>query len=264
MTFRFLALIAAISLSFSVHAAPKEARPTPDELMSKSFGGTFAGLLKGYAEIRMVITSPTGVTTDRTLSFRSMRTQGDLLLYLLRFENPADIRGTAFLVREQKGSFPQQYVYLPAAKQVNQVAAGKGTASFFGSDFLYADLWPITDNQKGDVKLSALDDKEVDGKKCYVVEAKINRTDSPYSRIVAYILQDKQQAIQVDFFGPDSKPLKTMKVLKFGEADGKPVPFEIEMKSTRGSVTKVSVTKLDPKKKFKEDEYFTKSALPNL
>lgn len=264
MAFRILALMVAVLLSLGANAAQAAARPTPDELMNKSFGGTFAGLLKGYAEIRMVITSPTGVTTDRTLSFRSMRTQGNLLLYLLRFENPADIRGTAFLVREQKGSFPLQYVYLPAAKQVNQVAAGKGTASFFGSDFLYADLWPITDDQKGDVKLSALDDKEVDGKKCYVVEAKIARTDSPYSRIVAYILQDKQRAIQVEFFGQDGKLLKSMKVLKFGEADGKAVPFDIEMKSTRGSTTKISVTKLDPKKTFKEDEYFTKDALRNL
>jgi hypothetical protein len=151
MTLRRIAFVAALTFGLSLQA---ETRPTPGALFKKAFESTFAGLSKGYAEIRMVTTSATGVKQEKTLSFRSMRSADNLLRFLIRFEEPASLRGMAFLVREQKGALPQQYVYVPVTKKVEKLTAGKLTGKFFGSDdFLNLDVSPpIQSAKKEDIE----------------------------------------------------------------------------------------------------------------
>jgi hypothetical protein len=278
MSFRILKSAAILCLALAAMAptaapkpaaspketAPKSAEsgPTADELAKKGLGSSFAGLQQGYAEMRMLITSATGVQKDQTLSFKSMRDSDGMLLYLLRFESPAELAGTSFLVRERKGALPAQYIYLPATKSVQEVAAGKATSSFFGSDFIYADLLPYPTDKKGQVELSRLPDNDnVGGQKCYVLEVKINDEKAPYSKIVASIEKEKMNPLQVEFFDRAGKALKTLKVLKLKKMEGKLVPVEFEMKNLQaGSKTQIFINTIDSKRKFKAEE-FTKDAL---
>lgn len=243
--------------------APAQKGPSAEELAKNAFGASFAGLTKGSAEMRMVVTSPNGTKKDQTVSFRSTRTPKGLLLYKIRFESPAEMKGTSFLVREREGELPAQYIYLPAAKVVQEVAAGKATSSFFGSDFIYADLLPYPTDKKDSIELTRLLDKEVDNKKCYVLRIKIKDKASPYSRIEASIAQKEMVAVQVEFFDWQDKALKTLKVRAAKEVQGKLVPSDIEMKNVQaGSKTEIYIKNVNVNAKFKEEE-FTKDALRN-
>lgn len=65
---------------------------------------------------------------------------------LIRFAEPADIRGTAFLVWEQPGiagsprGDDERFLYLPALGRVRRIAASETQESFVGSDFTYEDI----------------------------------------------------------------------------------------------------------------------------
>lgn len=59
---------------------------------------------------------------------------------LIRFTEPADIRGTGFLVWEQPGADDERFLYLPSLGRVRRIAASETQESFVGSDFTYEDI----------------------------------------------------------------------------------------------------------------------------
>jgi hypothetical protein len=279
MTIRLLKAAAFFCVALAAMAPTVDDKgPTPEALAKNAFGASFAGLTKGSAEMRMVITKGNTVI-DRTISFKSMR-EGKLLRYLVTFDSPPDERGTAFLVREKEKDFPEQYIWLPATKTLTQATAGKAVGSFFGSDFINADLEPYPEGKNDKVKLTRLPDRTVgqeievsyleagqkkvrkitSDQKSYVLRVAISDPQSPYSRIEAVILAKEMLAAQVDFFDPKGNPLKTMKVRKLSDVEGSLVPVDFVMQSAAGSKTEITVSKIKPNATFDKEE-FTKEAL---
>jgi hypothetical protein len=59
---------------------------------------------------------------------------------LIRFTEPADIRGTGFLVWERPDADDERFLYLPSLGRVRRIAASETQESFVGSDFTYEDI----------------------------------------------------------------------------------------------------------------------------
>ena len=59
---------------------------------------------------------------------------------LIRFTEPADIRGTSFLVWDQPGGDDERFLYLPSLGRVRRIAGSEAQESFVGSDFTYEDI----------------------------------------------------------------------------------------------------------------------------
>ncbi|MBE3575193.1 MAG: outer membrane lipoprotein-sorting protein [Firmicutes bacterium] len=60
---------------------------------------------------------------------------------VIKFLEPADVRGTAFLaILSEGGGDDTMMLYLPALKAVRRVAGSQRQASFMGSDFTYDDI----------------------------------------------------------------------------------------------------------------------------
>lgn len=59
---------------------------------------------------------------------------------MIRFTEPADIRGTSFLVWEQPSGDDDRFLYLPSIGRVRRIAASEAQESFVGSDFTYEDI----------------------------------------------------------------------------------------------------------------------------
>jgi hypothetical protein len=279
MTIRLLKAAAFFGLALGAMAPVVEEKcPTAEILAKKAFGASFAGLTKGSAQMRMVITKGSTVI-DRTISFKSMR-EGKLLRYLVTFDSPPDERGTAFLVREKEKGFPEQYIWIPANKTLVKASAGAALGSFFGSNFMKADLEPFPEQQSDKVKLTSLPEgklgQEIEvsysegGQKkvrkitsdqvTCALRVSIDDSQSPYSKIEALILKKEMLAAQVDFFDPAAKPLKTMKVRKLKEVEGALIPVDFVMQSVDGSKTEITVSKINPHAEFKAEE-FTSEAL---
>lgn len=95
-------------------------------------------------DFQLISTDKTGGT--RTLTGRvHARLENGLINAMMRIEQPSDLRGAAYLIREAKADQDEEmYVYLPALQKVRRVTGGMKDSSLFGTDLSYADIKQIT------------------------------------------------------------------------------------------------------------------------
>lgn len=93
------------------------------------------------ARVRMAIIDARGRSRIREIdSWTSQR--GSDSRILVRFQAPADVKGTALLTI-QKGRQDVQKLYLPSVGRIQTVGAAQLSDRFMGSDFLFDDLRPV-------------------------------------------------------------------------------------------------------------------------
>ena len=107
---------------------------TAEQIVDKALASGLFSFKEGQAVLEMEITQASGRVRNNTLSMKLRKTKDGLAQTMVRFEKPAAVKGTSFLVRERKGQLPDQFVFVPATKVVRRIAAGNSTRSFFGSD----------------------------------------------------------------------------------------------------------------------------------
>lgn len=256
------ALSIALSLSLMTLALPGLAQDlSAEEIVQKALNKSQVGMQQGTATLEMTIVSSRGEAKTRSLQVRAMRDQSGLLHSLVKFSKPAEVAGIAFLVREKKDALPDQYVYVPAAKVVRQIAAGNATSSFFGSDFTYADLMPLPMSEKDKVKINKLPDADVGGQPAYVIEALPQFEGSPYGKLVTYVHREHLVPLKVEFFDPKGKALKVLTVKKLKKVKGELVPVQLLMKNVQaGSSTQLEIQNPDPDARLSEAD-FTEEAM---
>ncbi len=94
--------------------------------------------------MRMRLVDRQGRVRERALAVTGLRggagrsVPGDRTL--IRFTEPADIRGTSFLVWEQPSGDDERFLYLPSLGRVRRIAGSEAQESFVGSDFTYEDI----------------------------------------------------------------------------------------------------------------------------
>lgn len=82
-----------------------------------------------------------------TVSLSELKPDGVSNKRLIRFNSPADVRGTSVLTIENRGTDDDIWIYLPALKKVRRLTATGRRESFAGTDFSYGDVigHPIAD-----------------------------------------------------------------------------------------------------------------------
>jgi outer membrane lipoprotein-sorting protein len=96
----------------------------------------------GRARVKMTITDAQGRTRQKeftTLRMNADDTDQAQKMYVY-FHEPADERGTVFMVWKHVGKDDDRWLYLPALDVVKQIAASDERTSFVGSHFFYEDV----------------------------------------------------------------------------------------------------------------------------
>lgn len=259
---RHMSLIATCFALALVHSPAKAATDlSAEQILERAFAKSQVGFQQGTATLEMTVVSPRGEAKQRTLYIKAMRGENGLLRSLVRFQKPAEVAGIAFLVREKKDALPDQYVYVPAARVVRQIAAGNAASSFFGSDFTYADLMPLPASERDKVKVQRLGDSDVGGQPAYVIEALPQFEGAPYAKLITYVHKEHLIPLKVEFFDPAGKPLKTLSIKKLKKLKNELVPVELMMKNLQvGSRTELEIISPDPDAKL-SDADFTEEAM---
>lgn len=130
---------------------------------------------------------------------------------LLEVEEPADLRGTRFLlIQKKKGS--DMFVYLPELKKVKRVSARNLRGKLLGSDFSYEEVEQLfaQGSQSDAVRLP---DAEKNGRPVYVLEAApAADSGSEYRKVTSFVDRETCVPLQIDFFEKGETPRKQVTI----------------------------------------------------
>lgn len=132
---------AVVLLAWTLPAGAQDAPPV-DEIVKKANHMAYYQGDDGRARVSMTITDKQGRTRNKEFTILRMdvgEDDGEQKFYVY-FHEPADERGTVFMVWKHVGKDDDRWLYLPALDVVKQIAASDERTSFMGSDFYYEDV----------------------------------------------------------------------------------------------------------------------------
>jgi predicted RND superfamily exporter protein len=212
----------------------------------------------------LTITSASGSTKVRSFKMASRdndQGENDMILYM---QEPADMRGNAFLVLGRAETEDERWIYIPALHRANRIVGSGRKGNFMSSDFTYDDIgspdideWTWTLGPR----------TELDGHPCQEVIAtpaddRILK-DTGLSEVHWFIDSELKTTRKAEFYdrqGALTRRMEVQKIELFGE-----VPFATDMLMTdlasgRTSRMTMSDLKVDA---GVDPAWFTKRALQN-
>jgi hypothetical protein len=202
------AICAAVAAGSGVSAADLSAH----DIMEKNFFVTKVSSLQ--LESTMVLINDKGQQrARRSTGLIKLQPNGIDSKLVVRFDTPADIKGTSFLQVEHIDGDDDLWIYLPALKKSRRLVASNKKDSFVGSDFSYAD---ITLPKVDQYRHALLRTEKVDGADCYVVESvPANdgvRANYGYGRKLTWVRADNFVESKVEYYDLAGRLWKTQTV----------------------------------------------------
>jgi outer membrane lipoprotein-sorting protein len=133
-------------------------------------------------QTKMILINKKGKTRSMTMATMSMDGNKKQITWFLE---PKDEKGVAFLKIEHDKKDDEMRMWLPAFKKVRRISSKKKGDAFMGSDLSYEDL---TNRIISENEYKRLDDEIIDGKECYVIEVRPNKSiESSYKKHISWI-----------------------------------------------------------------------------
>jgi len=194
-------------------------QPDAAQIMSKSRDLSITGSLS--ANISLTITEKGGSSRSRTISITTKSYADGLEKRIIKFIEPADVRGTSMLVVDNKNSADEMWIYLPALKKTRRIVTSEKGKSFMSSEFSNADMTSptISDFTHKHLEKSGTNNQ-------WIIESTPVNEDKAeeygYSRKISYISIDKSQVQKMEFYNFDNELFKIIEIKSiFPLSDGK-------------------------------------------
>jgi uncharacterized protein len=212
----------------------------------------------------LTITAASGTTKVRSFKMASRDNaegETDMILYM---QEPADMRGNAFLVLGHADAEDERWIYIPALHRANKIVGSGRKGNFMSSDFTYDDIGsPDLDEWTWTLGPEV----EVDGHACREVIAtpasdKIAK-DTGLSKVHWFIDTELKTTRKAEFYdrqGALSRRMVVEKIELFGEVPFATGMLMVDLGSGRSSRMTMSDLRLDM---GVEDGWFSKRALQN-
>lgn len=183
------------------------------------------------SEMSMVITSASGQSLSRT-----MQSWGKDDNRIVKFTDPADIRGSGLLSLDDGEGNESSYLWLPALGRVRRLSTSgeDQDGAFFGSDFTYEDLG--FEVSEWDAEL--LETNEEDGDFIYVLKATVkDGFTSQYDYVIFHVRESDMMPIYSELY-KDGELSKKQSLGGVVEVDGYTLPTSLRMENVQtGSFT---------------------------
>jgi len=159
------------------------------------------------ADMTMVLTNRHGEESIRKLRNRTLEVEGDGDKSLIIFDEPRDVKGTAFLSYSHKVGTDDQWLYLPALKRVKRIASNNKSGPFLGSEFAFED---ISSQEVEKYTYQYLRNEMIDGVDHFVVERYPVDPKSGYTRQITWLDTGEYRTHRIDFYDRKDSLLKTL------------------------------------------------------
>ncbi|WP_428479271.1 outer membrane lipoprotein-sorting protein [Photobacterium japonica] len=165
------------------------------------------GWQDSVATLSMVLENAHGETSERKLRIKSLEVADDGDKGLTVFDQPRDVKGTAFLNFSHTAKPDDQWLYLPALKRVKRIASRNKSGPFMGSEFAYEDLSSF---ELEKYTFTYLNDATINGEASYVLEQIPTDDYSGYTRQVVWLDKTHLRPLKMDFYDRRQALLKTL------------------------------------------------------
>jgi outer membrane lipoprotein-sorting protein len=160
------------------------------------------------AEMLMTLRNRQGQESIRKIRVMTLEVEGDGDKSLTIFDNPRDVKGTAFLNFTHKVGDDDQWLFLPALKRVKRISSRNKSGSFMGSEFAYED---IASQEVEKYTYKWIRDEMYDGQKCFVLERyPVDRKNSGYTRLLTWMDKKEYRPLKVEYYDRKNLHLKTL------------------------------------------------------
>jgi len=184
---------------------------TPEEkglAIAKEMDRRDKGFKDFTANMLMVLKNRHGQESIRRMRMKVLEVEDDGDKSLTIFDNPKDVKGTAFLNFTHKTGDDDQWLYLPALKRVKRISSRNKSGSFMGSEFAYED---ISSQEVEKYTYKWVRDEEYNGLDCFIVEYyPVDKKNSGYTRQVGWIDKQEYRTHKVEYFDRKKSHLKTL------------------------------------------------------
>jgi hypothetical protein len=180
---------------------------------------------------------------------------------VMRFLEPADVKGTGILTYEYEDRDNDMWLYMPALRKIRRIVSSEKTKSFMGSEFTNSD---ITRPKINDYAYTLLGSEAVGGVECWTIEmVPVSReivAEYGYSKRTGWIGKADFVSRKYEYYDLDGELLKVMtteKVKLLDRKNGKYQPVDITMENRQNGRSSRFVTEkiiFNPRVK---NEYFT-------
>jgi len=212
-------------------------------------------------EMTATLTTYDAKGNKRVRDFASVSKKfGTTTKMLIKFLSPANVKGTAILIYDNKDKDDDMWIYMPALRKTRRIISSEKSKSFMGSEFSNADMSRPTID---DFNYKLLGTKPYNGKTCWVIEI-TPKTDkiadeNGFSKKIAWIDKDKYYVYKMEFYDLDGELWKVMTVSDYQElGGGKVMSRKMEMKNEQtGRYSILSVSQLQAGSNLTENNFTT-------
>lgn len=180
---------------------------------------------------------------------------------LLRFMEPADVKGTGLLTFDYEKQDDDLWLYMPALRKSRRIVSTEKAKNFMGSEFTYSDMTPPT---LEDFTFNLLGEEETGGALCYQVEWIPNEDEiaeeNGYSRRITFFGKEDyviRKAIYYDLDGELFKELIVHEVKELDPVNHKYRAMHLEMINKQNGRRSVMVNEQLEFNPDISDDYFT-------
>ncbi len=159
------------------------------------------------SNLEMILRNKHGEQSTRVMRNKTLEVTGDGDKTLVIFDNPRDVKGTAFLSFTHKLENDDQWLFLPALKRVKRISSSNKSGSFMGSEFAYED---ITSQEVEKYTYRWLKDEAYEGKDAFLVERDPVDPNSGYTRQLVWVDKAEYIPLKIEYFDRKNSPLKTL------------------------------------------------------
>ena len=155
----------------------------------------------------MILRNKQGQESKRRVRVKVLEVAEDGDKSLFVFDEPRDVKGTAFLIHAHRESADDQWLYLPALKRVKRISSSNQSGSFMGSEFAYEDMSP---QEVEKFTYRYLRDEPCGELTCTVTERTPTDKKSGYRRQLIWQDRDTLRTWKVEYYDRKDAHLKTL------------------------------------------------------
>lgn len=165
------------------------------------------GYKDSTARLTMELKNKQGNTSTRQVRVKNLEVEGDGDKSMSIFDEPADVKGTAFLTYSHSLKPDEQWLYLPALKRIKRISSKNKSGPFMGSEFAYED---ISSQEVDKYTYKYIKDETLNDIDCFVIERYPAYKHSGYTRQLVWINKQEYRPEKIMFYDRKNALLKTL------------------------------------------------------